>query len=74
MKKILEGYVAFCLIFILLTLPIVLYTKLICDLEEFEGQVAVERYENKKKIEELEKEIRILKTDIDIMQYGYEER
>lgn len=64
----------FALFIILLFLPIVLYTKLIVDFEEFENQVAVERYENKKKVDELEKEIRILKTDIDIMQYGFEER
>lgn len=64
----------FALFIILLFLPIVLYTKLIVDFEEFENQVAVERYENKKKVDELEKQIRILKTDIDIMQYGFEER
>lgn len=63
----------FALFIIVLFLPIVLYTKLIVDFEEFENQVAVERYENKKKIDELEKEIRVLKTDIDIMQYGFEE-
>ena len=64
----------FALFIILLFLPIMLYTKLIIDFEEFENQVAVERYENKKKIDELEKEIRILKTDINIIQYGFEEK
>lgn len=65
--------IAFTTFITLIFLPVVLYTKLIVDFEEFQCQVADERYETKKKIEELEKEIRILKTDIDIMQYGYEE-
>ena len=69
MKK--EDFVLFILI-AMLFLPIILYTKLICDFEDFEEQTAVERYEQNKKIEELEKEIRILKTDIDVIYYGFE--
>lgn len=56
---------------ILLFLPVVLYTKLICDFEDFRELNAVEKYEQNKKIEELEKEIRILKTDVNIIQYGF---
>ena len=69
MKK--EDFGLFILI-AMLFLPIILYTKLICDFEDFEEQTAVERYEQNKKIEELKKEIRILKTDVHIIQYGFE--
>lgn len=65
MKK--EDFWLFVLI-AMLFLPIVLFTKVICDFEDFEERAAVERYEQNKKIEELEKEIRMLKTDVDIIQ------
>ena len=68
MKSLIAFGVFVCLLF----LPVVLYTKLVCDFEDFENQTAVERYEQNKKIEELEKEIRILKTDMNILQYGFE--
>lgn len=64
--------IAFTTFIILIFLPVVLYTKLICDFEDFQELSAVEKFEQNKKIEELEKEIRILKTDINIIQYGYE--
>lgn len=57
-----------CLIF----LPMVLYIKLICDFEDFRELNAVEKFEQNKKIEELEKEIRILKTDVNVIYYGFE--
>lgn len=72
MKKILEGYVTFCLVIILLFLPVVLYAKLIVDYEELENRIEIVNFEKEKRIEELEKEIRILKTDIQIIQYGFE--
>jgi cell division protein FtsB len=61
----------FTVFIILLFLPVVLYTKLICDFEDFQESTKLEKFEQNKKIEELEKEIRILKTDIDILNYGY---
>lgn len=64
--------IAFTAFIILIFLPVVFYTKLICDFEDFQELSAVEKFEQNKKIEELEKEIRILKTDINIIQYGYE--
>lgn len=70
--KVLEGYVTFCLVIILLFLPVVLYAKLIVDYEELENRIETVNFEKNKKIEELEKEIRILKTDIHIINYGYE--
>ena len=35
-------------------------------------QYEFDKIENQRKIEELEKEIRVLKTDIYVFQYGYE--
>ena len=72
MKKILEGYATFCLIIILLFLPVILYTKLIVDYEELENRIETVNFEKNKRIEELEKRIRILETDVNIIQYGFE--
>ena len=43
------------------------------NITELKNEISYENIIRDKKIEELEKEIRILKTDIDIMQYGFEE-
>ena len=67
MKKDFALFVLIAMLF----LPIILYTKLICDFEDFENQAVIERTEQNKQIDELEKEIRLLKTDISIIQYGY---
>lgn len=72
MKKILNDLATFLLLFVVFFLPIILYTKLIVDFEELENEFAAERVIKDKKIEELEKEIRILKTDIDVIYYGFE--
>lgn len=72
MKKILNDLALFLLLFIVFFLPIILYTKLIVDFEELENEFAAERVIKDKKIEELEKEIRILKTDVNIIYYGFE--
>lgn len=71
MKKILSDLVTILLLFIVFFLPIILYTKLICDFEDLENELTIERIIKDKKIEELEKEIRILKQDIQILQYGF---
>ena len=68
-----KDYLIFIILIILFFLPVILYTRLIFDFEDFEKQVAVERYEQNKKIEEMEKEIRLLKTDIHVINYGFEE-
>jgi cell division protein FtsB len=73
MKKILNDLALFLLLFVVFFLPIILYTKLIVDFEELENEFATERVIKDKKIEELEKEIRILKQDIQILQYGFME-
>lgn len=72
MKKILNDLATVLLLFVVFFLPIILYTKLIVDFEELENEFTAERVIKDKKIEELEKEIRILKTDVNILQYGFE--
>ncbi len=72
MKKILNDLATVLLLFVVFFLPIILYTKLIVDFEELENEFAAERVIKDKKIEELEKEIRILKTDVHVIQYGFE--
>lgn len=67
-----KNLIAFTAFIILLFLPVVLYTRLICDFEDFQELTKLEKIEQNKKIEELEKEIRILKTDVHIIQYGFE--
>ena len=60
------------IVLLLLFLPIILYARLIDNEEDFEERIAVEKYERNEKIEELEKRIRILETDVNILQYGFE--
>ena len=64
-----SSYIA--MIFLLLGL-IGLGVKFNFDVEDLQQEFICERIAKDKKIEELEKEIRILKTDINIIQYGYE--
>ena len=59
------------LIFMLLGL-IFLEIKFNIDVEDLKHEFEVERITKDRKIEELEKEIRILKTDVSIIQYGFE--
>lgn len=73
MKKILNDLATVLLLFIVFFLPIILYTKLIVDFEKLEDEFVAERIIKDKKIEELEKEIRILKQDVLILQYGFVE-
>ena len=74
MKKILNDLATVLLLFVVFFLPIILYTKLIVDFEELENEFAAERVIKDKRIEELEKEIRILKTDINVIYYGFENK
>ena len=67
-----KNLMTYILFLILLFLPVVLYTKLICDFEDFQESTKLEKFEQNKKIEELEKEIRMLKTDVYVIQYGFE--
>ena len=49
-----------------------LYIKVSYDFEDYKKEVAVEKYENEKRLEEMEKDIRILKTDSYINTNGFE--
>lgn len=59
------------LLFMLLG-SIALMIKFNLDVECVRNEFVAEREMKNQKIEELEKEIRILKTDINIIQYGFE--
>lgn len=49
-----------------------LYIKVVRDLEDYKVQVAIEKFENEKRLEQMEKDIRILKTDSYINTNGFE--
>lgn len=40
---------------------------------ELHAQIQIERSLREKQIEDIEKDVRLLKTDVQILQYGYEE-
>ena len=68
MKKDFALFILIAMLFV----PIILYTKIIIDYEEMENEFVAEREMKNQKIEELEKRIRILETDVYIIQYGFE--
>lgn len=59
------------IIFLLIGL-ILLMMKFNFDVSDLRNEINYELIIRDKKIEELEKEIRILKTDVHIIQYGFE--
>lgn len=67
-----KNLITFTLIVALLFTPIILCSFLIAEQNEFEDEIKNSLLCREKKIEELEKEIRFLKTDIYIIQHGYE--
>ena len=56
----------------LIVLIILFGLEITFELSEMREQSRIEKIQNEKKIEELEKEIRIMKQDILILEYGYE--
>lgn len=60
------------LIIILLFVPFVLYLRLILDEEENRKLIEIERIQNEKHFEEMEKRIRVLEQDNYILRYGFE--
>ena len=50
-----KNTISYFLVILLLFLPVILYTKLICDFEDFQESAKFEKYEQNKKIEEMEK-------------------
>ena len=67
-----KNTISYFLVILLLFLPVILYTKLICDFEDFQESAKFEKYEQNKKIEEMGKRSRILEQDNYILKYGYE--
>ena len=49
-----------------------LFVKVNCDFEEYKKQVAIENVKNEERLAEMEKDIRILKTDSHISKHGFE--
>ncbi len=49
-----------------------LLVKVNCDFEDYKKQVAVERIKNEERLAEMEKDIRILKTDSYVNTNGFE--
>ena len=60
------------LLIILYFLPIVLYLDLLCGLQQERNELEVEKIIVEKRLEEMEKEIRILKQDSYINKNGFE--
>jgi len=67
-----KNTVSFILVIILLFLPIILYAKLIMDEEDNRKIAEIEKIENEKRFEEIEKRIRLLEQDDYILRYGFE--
>lgn len=49
-----------------------LFIKVNADFAEYQSKVEVEKYDNEKRLEKMEKEIRILKTDLYLNVNGFE--
>ena len=62
------AWIVLCFIILLILFKLDSVTNHRKLLEQYE----FDKIENQRKIEELEKEIRVLKTDIYVFQYGYE--
>lgn len=57
---------------LILLLTMMFALNMYLTVNEIGEELNAERKTNDRRIEELEKEIRVLKTDIDILQYGFE--
>lgn len=69
-----KNMITFILIIVLLFMPVILYAYLIADYQELKENFENEKIVLELKNQELEKDIRILKTDIQILQYGFPEK
>lgn len=65
-------YLFSCVVLLLFVIILLFGIETISRYKEMERQLQIERFENQKKIEAIEKEIRLLKTDMEILQKGYE--
>lgn len=74
-----KSTMSYLLVILLLFLPLILYTKKICDEEDNRKTAEIEKIETEKRFEEMEKRfeemekrIRIFEQDNYILKYGYE--
>lgn len=67
-----KNYFIFWLFIIFICLVILFGLQNSFETEEIKRQAQIDKIENEKKIEELEKEIRLLKQDIFILYNGYD--
>lgn len=61
-----------CLVLLLIVIMLILGIENISRCKETEIQLQIQRFECDQEIEELKKEIRLLKTDISILREGFE--
>ena len=61
-----------CVVLCLLVIMLLFGTEVTTRCKETETKLQIVEYEKEQEIEELRKEIRLLKTDISIMQIGFE--
>jgi hypothetical protein len=61
-----------CLVFLLIAIMLLFGIENISRCKETEIQLQIQKFECEQEIEELRKEIRLLKTDISILQEGFE--
>lgn len=61
-----------CLVFCLIVIMLLFGIETVSRLSEMEKQTDIKLYQLEKVIEQQAKEIRLLKTDIDILENGYE--
>jgi len=62
----------FCLVLLLIAIMLLFGIENISRCKETERLLQIQKFECEQEIEELRKEIRLLKTDISIMQIGFE--
>ena len=61
-----------CVVLCLLVIMLLFWIEVTTRCKENETKLQIVEYEKEQEIEELRKEIRLLKTDISIMQIGFE--
>ncbi len=61
-----------CVVLLLIVIMLLFGIEIITRCKETETKLQIVEYEKEQEIEELRKEIRLLKTDISIMQKGFE--
>lgn len=64
--------VFYCVVSAMAVIMFLLWIDMWSRCSELEAQLATDRFFNEQKFSEYEKEIRLLKTDVHILQYGFE--